>query len=185
MPVDMEQEGAQRVSAPVTVRSASTPLDRLLLVQHRLIASRVTLEDMEQVAAKQASVPEPVRLAGTPLGQLLLGPPPPTALLVRMASTLGHTVATRLRTARTVYLGLQTWTTILQQLVRRAPLDSSLVWVPLSVHHVRQVRLTRTVTRLPPATLAQVAASHLQDQFHAMSARVEKQIPTPRPPLSV
>ena len=49
MPVDMEQEGAQRVSAPVTVRSASTLLGRLLLVQHRLIASRVRLEDMEQV----------------------------------------------------------------------------------------------------------------------------------------
>ena len=57
MPVDMGPEGARRVSAPVTVRSANTPLEQQRLVQHRLTALRATLADMEQEAAGQASAP--------------------------------------------------------------------------------------------------------------------------------
>ena len=127
MPVGMGPEGAQRVSAPATVRSANTPLEQQRLVQHRLTALRATLGDMEQEAARQASAPATVRLASIPLGQPLLDPHRSTALLVRMANTLARMVAVRLRIARTVYLEPQTSTTILQQLVRRALPDSFLV----------------------------------------------------------
>ena len=102
-----------------------------------------------------------------------------------MVSTLGHMVEARLRIARTVYWGQQTLTTILQRLVRRALLGSSLVRLPLSVPRVQQAWPTWTETRLRPVTLARVVASRHKDQLHAIPARVEQQILTPRPPLNV
>lgn len=83
-------------------------------------------------------------------------------------------------TAQTALLVLQTLTTILQQLVRRAPPDSSLVQPQMSVRRVQQGRLTWTATRLHLAILVRVVATRHKDRLCATTARAEQQIPTPR-----
>lgn len=184
MLVAMGQGAAQRVSALVTVQSASIPSGRPLLDQRRLTALRATLGGMEREGARRASVLATVRLAGTPLDQLLLAPRHLTALLAHMASTLGHLVVVLLLIARIVYLERQTWTMMPQQHARRARLDNSLLQVPLRVSHVQQVRLTWTAIRPRHAILVPVVASHHKDQSRARTAQVERQIPTPLPPLN-
>ena len=101
-----------------------------------------------------------------------------------MASILGHMVALRPWTAQTASLVLQTLTTILQQLVRRAPPDSSLVQPQMSVRHVHQGRLTWTATQQHLAILVRVVATRHKDRLCAITARAEQQIPTPRRALN-